>query len=938
MIQRPYYQSSFAADPRGVFFPPKDSAESDLLTFRDRLINRWSVYRNMHMGRIGLALWYFLGRQWSTLDYEAAFEGVRGAILREADDDAGIVRPVTNEIDPAVEQEVIALVKRRWEPQVVPTSNDPKIKAAAQVAEDMLKYRHAQLSWPEKRHQHGLFFCTSGTGLVYTAWDKSYFDLKPIGAPTAVFCPSCSAKLYSPVVPVDTLRAGINGMPVQHLENARDVLPEENETDVQNAQLNYCPTCPTPTPLQPVENMDPNEAESGVDVFGRPLGVDVPRGGSTLEIDLPFEFHPRNGGARVTPDTLRRWGRRKIRDLEWLEERYPHLVDQVQPDSISDLLYGDPLLGAWEMLGRWSPSLDAGILDNHVNLDEMVELPTFRAPLGRYVVCTREKVLEDSDLLEKAEVEGPNGSETVYVPRAMMSVSRYKLRPNEIWGTTIADHEISKQNRLNGLDAQVIETRLRMGSPNLIMPADMWPTEGPSMDSAYGSGKLIFLQPSLANPQFAKPEEIGSTLMPDSVYLERDRIQADIKKGIGPQDASSGAAPGHGIGTTSGLELLVQQDEKSRSLREDELALSTERSWSHLLQLEWALRVDEDVYRVLGPNKTWKYEQYRGNVLRGQTEVTIERGAFIGRSIVRREAAREALADKLVVIDGPLARRRMLEAYGLDTDINEDTNNQVDHAERLWVEFLDKGVVRVQDQIDDAALHYQVLGIHLRTDEGERYADEAGWDEIERAIAGWEDELRSMMMMEAKSIAFYGGRLNPQQAEQAYTRATVDYQRQQDLYKQQQRTNVEMGKTASMMPPGMAPPPPLPAEPPQAPPQPFPADIPVLLQDRIFMIWSGMMQAKGLAPGQQPPQPDDLARPPKRDPLIYVKLRALVTAYKISAGLAMGMGMLGGPPSAALPAPGSGATMIPSDTGSPAGPAGPPSPSPSSPMPGGGAH
>src|SRR5271169_3385039 len=134
------------------FFPPVGAPEGDILRYRDRMINRWSIYRNMHMGSAALWIWYYLGRHWSQLDFEASFDGVRGSILRDMDY-ADLPRPVTNEIDPAVEQEVINQVMNKWTPKIQASSSDPKIKAAAQVSTDALNYRLEQLNWPEKAHQ-----------------------------------------------------------------------------------------------------------------------------------------------------------------------------------------------------------------------------------------------------------------------------------------------------------------------------------------------------------------------------------------------------------------------------------------------------------------------------------------------------------------------------------------------------------------------------------------------------------------------------------------------------------------------------------------------------------------------------------------------------------------------------------------------------------------
>ncbi|MGH9388080.1 MAG: hypothetical protein ACRD1Z_00580, partial [Vicinamibacteria bacterium] len=353
------------------------------------------------------------------------------------------------------------------------------------------------------------------------------------------------------------------------------------------------------------------------------------------------EFYPQDAGVRVTPSTLRYWGRRKIRSLEWLEERAPHLVDRISPEPPSELLYDDPILGEWELLGHWSPTLDQGILDHHFNADEIVHMPSFRHPRGRYILSAKDVVIEDEDLLIEEEVEQdlPNGKSTqvkVYVPRVSLAISRFKLRPSTIFGTGLPEIGISLQNRLNGIDAQVIEQRLRMGSPNLFLPPDMW-IEGPQIDSSYGAGKLFWIQPSAMFPDMKHPEQFGGELFNSDVYLERDRVKSSIQEKLGPSPVVKGQPPKN-VSATSGITFLAEQDEKSRSLRESEFARGCESAFSHIMQLEWILRSDEDEYRVLGPDKAYETRQYRGNVIRGQTEISIERSPFIAKSVMRREA------------------------------------------------------------------------------------------------------------------------------------------------------------------------------------------------------------------------------------------------------------------------------------------------------------
>lgn len=926
------------------FFPAKGSPQAELLWYRDRLMNRWAALRNMTMARIAINTWYFLGKQWANIDYASAFQGARGLLVRELSEDEFPVRPVTNEVDPSVEQEIISLVKRQWQPKVVPTSNDPAIKAAAQVSNDQLNYRlngRGQLSWPEKRHELGLHYSITGTGLIYTAWDRTYTDLRVSPAPDAVRCsdPSCPTKLYSRNVPLESLRARPPNI-------GEGITPVESDDPAEAlARLEYCPTCSTPRPLVPYRP-DPEEAENADDLYGRPLGVYEPRGATALEVDHPCEFYPENGGYRITPYNMRRWGRRKLRSMEWLEERYPHLVGSLAPDPVHELLYDDPLFGGLATPSMWSPALDSGILDNHKNVDEIVELPTFRHPLGRYVAATRDDILEDDDLLVAQEIDG----EEVLVPRVVMSSARFKIRPQEFWGTGLPDHGISLQNRLNDFDAQLITHRKQMGKARIAITPGMW-IEGPPVEDPSGAADFIIINPDPANPEMKSLPIQPPIAYPAEAYQERDRNQADIRRIMGPSNASIGQPSG--IGTTSGLQLMVEMDEKSRALREEELVNAAKVSWSHLLQLEWVLRVDEDVYRVLGPTKTWKEEKYLGTALRGQHEVDIERAAYIAKSLVQREATREAIADQLIVIDGPVARRKALESYGVDVNINEDSNNQVDHSERIWSDFKDKNTVRVQDPLDDPFIHYTVLGTHLRTEEGERIADEAGWEKIWPIVAGWKLELSEMTRLEQMSINFYRRPLSGLDAAKAYAQAEINYEQQLDLHHRQMAVVAAQRQDPATMAAGV---PIVDPVPPMKPPK--PVALPQLLQERVFLVWSMMLQRAQWTPPTAGP-----TEALERDPMIYIRFRALVEAYHLTlTGTLLppvppALSVMPGAPgditgaAAPIPTPGSGATMAPVDKGSSitppgngaAGPAGgagakPPVTASTAPMPEGGKH
>ena len=88
-------------------FPTVDADENYIIGFRDRYFQRYSQYRNRHLTRIALGLYYELGRQWIERDWEETFEGVRGFAFKEMNPTSEIElpKPVTNRIAPAVDGE-----------------------------------------------------------------------------------------------------------------------------------------------------------------------------------------------------------------------------------------------------------------------------------------------------------------------------------------------------------------------------------------------------------------------------------------------------------------------------------------------------------------------------------------------------------------------------------------------------------------------------------------------------------------------------------------------------------------------------------------------------------------------------------------------------------------------------------------------------------------
>lgn len=886
-------------------FPDLSADEQYIRTFQDRYFNRYAAYRNSHMQRITIALYYLLGEQWIELDEGAMLEGMRGFVFKDMlpELDLSLPRPVTNMIAPAIDVEFATLSKRQWVPKIPTYSRDPRTAAANKVAQDVLRDRLDKLHWEDIRDSFILNMISMGTSTLYSFWDESYFDVVSQASPNLVRCMGCGATYSSPEIPISfhsVLSQG--GFP-----SVND-LPEEGDM----APMEGCPKCGG---LLDETAMDDDEAVKSSDPFGRPLGKRIPRGQTALELVTPYEYYPQNGGLNVTTETVRQHGICKVRSLDWIEEHYPDIIDQVAPEDPTELMRDHPLVGEWNIVGRFNHALDSGIYDHHARVFDLIALPSYRFPQGRYITVigsTQKLIARNEALLRDATDEK---GEKISVPTALVATAIWKPRQGEFWGKTLADDIISPQNRLNGIDAQVIEARERMGSPNLLIPGDA-ALEGPSFRTGYGLGKVFFWQPSPIAPT-AKPEIFGGQSMPSGTYNERAACEQSITKIIGPADIEMGEAP-RNITTTSGLQILGEQAERRRATRERGVTSAFQRVWEHQLQLLWVLRTDVDSYEAELPDGSWEIQQFKGQMIEGQTKVKIERQAYIDRSIIVRESTMQALQAQLYDISTPLARKKLLELMDLPTDVNEDSNLQIEHARRQWVDFVDKGKIPVIDvSLDNPFIRSEVLGQFLMMDEGLNLAEKCLWPDILPIIAGWEQEYQALSMQDQMARQFYGGiEPPPKQAAEMYAKAEIEFQK---------TTAALKANPVAMNGNPMTGQPPMPMPQPPPPPQ----FLPQQPEQRVYLVWQNIIQRKGGLEKQivekaveQMAQPADLAKQVDQ----FLRFRAVYEAYRMGAG-------------ASAPAPGSQPVGAPPKQIGPGeqaqGPAPTPGPPPPPPMPAG---
>lgn len=886
----------------GTMPEPGDAA--GLLAARDRLIDKLQTYRNRHMQRITRNYWYLLGRQHILGDTRLSIDGTRASVFRDIPSPRrnglhNLMRSTSNYLAPAVEVEMAAQTKRQWEPNVLSDSDDPAIIAAAKVAKDVLLYDLERDHWPLIRDRFIHQTIVAGTGLLWSYWDESWNELSCIDPGEAVRCASCNAKYHSSSID----RAGLS----QYYASGGSLgIPESNlkptgmpgDDSFVSLQYSVCPKCAGS--LNEYQ-LHPDELYER-DPFGRELGLHVPKGYGHFENVAAHEFYPDSGGLNTTPENIRRFAIRKVRSLsQYVEQKYPDRMGEIEPDSPYDLMAAHPILGEWDYLARLELGMDHGIYDEHVFEDTIVELPTVRYDKGRLAVIIGDVICYDGDLVHEAQ-DGQGNSDSV--PKHRIFAARYKERPDEFWGESLLDQQVSPQNRLNRIDMQEGQTMIRMGSPYILLPSDMDLT-GTEYVPGYGAVKVLRYNASFARPD-AKPETFGGQYFYAHFQAARQAAIDDIKQGVGPVDIEIGEAPKN-IGTTSGLQVLGEQAERRRATRERSIISACEGAWSHRLQLLWCLRtnIEKESYTLKTKEGTWSQKQYTRLSIMGQTKVKIEKQAYIDRSIYQAESVREAMADSLYVVDSPQARKKILTLRGLPTNVNEDKNLQIDHAEKQASDFRSIRKIPVVDEtLDDPILHYQTLGTELFKDDFKDIEEAVGWPDVVVKLAGWKDRISLLQEQEAISLEVYGSRLSPEQGAEAYARLYDAYDRESAAYNQQQAViakGVQIGQAPAA-----------PAMPPSPPPKPF--FLSPYMPTNILQVWTTMLQEQGY----QPPPPEVGEEPPESIEK-YLQFRAVYEAYRMMAEAAMAPAPGAGP---AAPAPGpagpgasSGTAPVPSPPG-----------------------
>lgn len=184
------------------------------------------------------------------------------------------------------------------------------------------------------------------------------------------------------------------------------------------------------------------------------------------------------------------------------------------------------------------------------------------------------------------------------------------------------------QKEYNRTRSQIIEAKNQMSKPQLLAPRGS--IEANKITSE--PGLVIYYTPG-----YEKPTPLPLSPLPSYVLEELERNLQDMADISGQHEVTNGTVP-TGVSAASALSFLQEQDDTMMAPIIFSMESGVERLGRHFLVHAQTYWTEEYSVKVLGPDNTWEIKSFKGADLRGNTDLNIQAGSAMPRSLAAKQA------------------------------------------------------------------------------------------------------------------------------------------------------------------------------------------------------------------------------------------------------------------------------------------------------------
>jgi hypothetical protein len=215
------------------------------------------------------------------------------------------------------------------------------------------------------------------------------------------------------------------------------------------------------------------------------------------------------------------------------------------------------------------------------------------------------------------------------------------------------------QKEYNRTKSQMIEIKNTMGKPKLLYAKGS--VNPRQITSEPGQGIPY-------TPGFDKPTVIPGVEVPQSMGVELDRLSSDFDDISGQHEITRGNTPSQ-VTSGTAINFLQEQDDSKLAYQAAGIEHAIQKLGTHYLKYVQKFWNDERLIRIVGSDGTFEAKHWKGDSLRGNTDVRVQTGSALPFS----KAARTAMLTEFMQngwVD-PNTGMEMLEMNGYEKIIED---------------------------------------------------------------------------------------------------------------------------------------------------------------------------------------------------------------------------------------------------------------------------